>query len=112
MFFPNLIDEKLCNTPIKVFIQSEELNKYGEPEKEYVLDLKCNYQSSGRVILSDEKQMVELSAKAYFKGDIVPDLPEITGGEVEIYGVKRNIYKGHKCRNLDGSVNFTILEIL
>lgn len=111
MVFPNLIDEKLCNTPIKVYIHSEELNKYGEPT-EYTLDLKCNYQSSSKAIFTNEKKIVQLTAKAYFKGDIIPEIPEISGGEVEVYGVKRQIFKGHKCRNLDGTVNYTMLELL
>lgn len=111
MFFPNLIDEKLCTTPIKVTIYSEEINKYGEP-KEYELDLKCNYQSSSKTIFTNEKKIVQLSARAYFKGDIIPEIPEISGGCVKVFGIERQIFKGHKCRNLDGTVNYTLLELL
>lgn len=111
MFFPNLIDEKLCNTPIKVFIHSEEIDKYGDP-KEYQLDLKCNYQSSCKTIFTKEQKIVQLTGTAYFKGDIIPELPEISGGYVKLFGIERQILKGHKCRNLDGTVNFTMLELL
>lgn len=111
MFFPNLIDEKLCNTPIKVIIFSEEIDKYGEP-KEYTLNLKCNYQSSAKTILTNEQKIVQITGKAYFKGDIIPEILEISGGIVEIFKVERQIYKGYKCRNLDGTVNYTLLELL
>ena len=112
MIFPKLVDSRLCTTPIKVVIHSEEVNKYGEPTKYVLENLKCNYQSSCKTVYTDEKKMVQISGKAYFDGDIIPEVPEISGGNVELFGVKRKISKGFKCRNLDGSVNYTLLEIL
>ena len=112
MIYPRLIDEKFCNTLIKVIIYSEDIDRYGNPHEYNLGEMKCNYQSSSKTVYSDEKKMIQLSAKVYFNGDIIPQLPEISGGEVEIQGIKRKINKGYKCRNLDGSVNYTLLEIL
>lgn len=112
MIYPKLVDPRLCTTPIKVVIHSEEVNKYGEPTKYVLENLKCNYQSACKTVYTDEKKMVQLTAKAYFDGDIIPEIPEISGGSIEVFGKKRAISKGFKCRNLDGSVNYTLLEIL
>ena len=112
MVYPKLVNPMLCTTPIKVIIHSEEINKYGEPTKYVLENLKCNWQSSSKTVYTDEKKMVQLTAKAYFDGDICPDVAEISGGSVEVFGKKRTISRGFKCRNLDGSVNYTLLEIL
>ena len=45
-------------------------------------------------------------------GDIAPGISSISSGEVEVLGIKRNIYKGEKARNPDGTVNYTKLELI
>ena len=112
MFYPNLVDDRFCTTPIKVIIFSEDVDKYGDPTEYDLGELKCNYQSNSKTVYTDEKKIIQLSGKAYFNGDIIPILPEISGGLVEILGIKRKINKGFKCRNLDGSVNYTLLELI
>lgn len=112
MIFPNLVDEKFCTTLIKVIIYSEQIDKYGDPKEYNLGEIKCNYQSSSKTVYTDEKKLIQLSGKAYFNGDIIPQLPEISGGTVEVLGIKRTINKGYKCRNLDGSVNYTLLELV
>jgi hypothetical protein len=48
---------------------------------------------------------------ALFDGDIAPELDVLTGA-VEICGGCRIIYRGSKCRNPDGTVNYTKLELM
>lgn len=55
---------------------------------------------------------MQLSAQAYFIGDIVPELPTLSNGEVIVNGVKRRIYQGEKARNPDGTVNYTRLDLI
>ena len=49
---------------------------------------------------------------ALIPGDIAPDLPVITKGDITVFGVTRHIYKGTKCRNPDGTVNYVRLDVM
>jgi hypothetical protein len=68
---------------------------------------KCNYQDKARTVLTEEKKLVEITGAALFPGDICPDLPVISGGSAEIFGMKRRVLQGTKARNPDGTVNYT-----
>lgn len=93
-------------------VYSDEISDQGEPIKIFDEYLFCNFQDGARTILNDQKKIVEISGAAYFDGDICPDLPVITGGEVDVFGVKRRILRGVKGRNPDGTVNYTKLELI
>ncbi|MDH6367554.1 MULTISPECIES: hypothetical protein [unclassified Breznakia] len=73
--------------------------------------MKCNFQDEAYQILNAEKSLITLNGKALFNGDIAPGLATISNGFVIVHGEKRQIYKGRKSRNPDGSVNFTTLEL-
>ena len=77
-----------------------------------ILNLMCNYQDKAKTVITADKTIVTLSAQAYFVGDIAPDLPTLSNGEVEVYGVKRRIFQGEKARNPDGTVNYTRLDLI
>ena len=68
---------------------------------------KCNYQDKARTVLTAQKNLVQITGTALFPGDICPELPVISGGSAEIFGMKRRIEQGTKVRNPDGSVNYT-----
>lgn len=112
MKYPCLVEKRLCKTDIHIEIEQEGLNKYGEPLETIVLDKKCNYQDKGNTVLTAEKKLIQLSGMAYFTGDICPELPLITGGTIKVHGVTRDIYQGTKARNPDGTVNYTLLELM
>ena len=57
-----------------------------------------------------DQKIVEISGRAYFNGDIVPDISNITGGEGYIFDEKREIHQGFKRRNPDGTVNHTEIQ--
>lgn len=111
MKYPCLVPKRLCKTDIRLVIEQEGLNKYGEPLKTTPIDAKCNYQDGGKTVLTADKKLVQLSAVAMFPGDICPELPVITGGIAIVYGVERQIYKGIKARNPDGTVNYTEVQL-
>lgn len=112
MKYPRLVPCFLCKTPIRVMIYSDEISDQGEPIKVFDEHLFCNFQDGAKTILNDQKKIVEISGAAYFDGDICPDLPIISGGEVDVFGVKRRILRGVKGRNPDGTVNYTKLELI
>lgn len=111
MKFPSLVLPEFCNTPISVYFESEEVNKYGEPTI-FEWSGFCNYQDSCKQVIQDNNRVIQLKGKIYIIGDIAPDLADIAGGEVEIMGIKRTIFNSVKNRNLDGTVNFTTLEVM
>ena len=45
-------------------------------------------------------------------GALEPELPVITKGDITVFGVTRHIYKGTKCRNPDGTVNYVRLDVM
>ena len=93
--------------PIKVYAEVP-----GEDGVEEVLifDGKCNLSERSRTTLNEQRQVVELTGKALFKGDIYPGKP--IKGYVELDGIKKTIYRSRKPRNPDGSVYSTELDLM
>ena len=112
MIYPKLVRKEQCKTDIHVVLYGEGTTEDGEPVIALEDDFKCNYQDKAKRVLSAEKVVIQLTAKAYFVGDIAPDLTVISGGLVTVFGETRSIYQGSKARNPDGTVNFTELEIM
>lgn len=94
-------------TPIKVYAEIP-----GEDGVEEVLifDGKCNFSEKSRTTLNEQRQVVELSGKALFKGDIYPG--KLIKGFVEIDGTKRTIHRCRKPKNPDGSIYSTELDLM
>lgn len=105
--WPCLVLSKYCKTDIKLVLDREGVNDYGEPLEPIIFEGKCNYQDKAKRVFTDEKKVIEISGTALFPGDICPELPVITGGKATIFGVDREIYQGRKARNPDETVNFT-----
>lgn len=112
MKYPCLVLESVCKTPVTVRIFSEGISEDGEPQTALTINAVCNYQDNAHTVVTAEKTLVTLSARAFFIGDIAPTLSVISGGEVTVNGETRRIYKGEKARNPDGTVNFTRLELI
>lgn len=112
MTYPKLVREENCKTDIHVVLYGEDTTEDGEPVIALDTDLKCNYQDKAKRVLTAEKVIIQLTAKAYFVGDIAPGLPVISSGQVTIFEETRQIYQGTKARNPDGTVNYTELEIM
>lgn len=111
MRFPKLVPSFLCKTDIEVTIYQEGITEDGAPLETNLGPLKCNYQDGATTILTDEKKTVVITGKALFDGDICPDLAAISSGHVVLFGIKRDIVKGNKARNLDGTVNYTEIHL-
>lgn len=107
MKYPCLVPKRLCKTEISLELDREGLNEYGEPLDPVRYSGRCNYQDKAKTVLTAEKKLVEITGSALFPGDICPDLPVLSGGSAEIFGVNRRILQGTKARNPDGTVNYT-----
>lgn len=112
MKYPCLVLKSVCKTPVTVRIFSEGISEDGEPIAALDKALMCNYQDKAKTVITADKTLVQLSAQAFFIGDIAPSLAVISNGEVEIYGQTRRIYQGEKARNPDGTVNYTRLDLI
>lgn len=94
-------------TPIKVY--AEIAGEDGVAD-ELIFDGLCNFSERSRTTLNEQRQVVELTGKALFKGDIYPG--KQIKGYVELDGTKRTIYRSRKPRNPDGSIYSTELELM
>ena len=112
MKFPCLVPKNLCKTPIHIKVYQEGISEEGEPLQAIEIDTTCNYQDKAKTILTADKKLVTINGTVLMPGDIAPLLASISSGEVTVLGVKRNIFKGEKARNPDGTVNYTKLELI
>lgn len=112
MKYPCLVDKKHCKTEIHVEIEPSGLDKYGNPYPSVIYDGKCNYQESAKRILTTEKKLIEITGTALFPGDIATSVPNISGGTATVLGAEHRIAQGQKARNPDGTVNYTVLELI
>lgn len=110
MGFPKLV--RGAKTPVHVVITAEDPNEYGERDELLKADLLCNYQDTASVRHTAEKQAPTITGTIYIDGDILPGVAVISCGYVVIFGETRKIAKGTKARNLDGSVNYTRLDVI
>lgn len=107
MKYPELVPKWLCKTPVTLTLYGETLTEDGAPEVLTDITALCNYQDGGRAYFDAEQRYIDVSGRAYFNGDIVPEIANITAGKAVIFGEKRTILKGYKRRNPDGTVNHT-----
>lgn len=109
MKWPRLVPLRACQTPCTVIL-TDGVGEDSTPKVAATLTLKCNWQDKPKQVLNAERQVIHLSGTALFDGDIAPQL-DILAGTVEIYGKTWAIHQGSKCRNPDGTVNYTRLEL-
>ena len=110
MKYPELVPNCVCTTPIKLTIESEDIDEDGAPATEKNINAMCNWQDGGKAVYTADLKIIEISGRAFFNGDIVPSLSNITGGEAVVHGMIREIHKGMKWRNPDGTVNYTEIQ--
>ena len=109
MWYPKLV--RCARTSVRVVIEDENPNEFGE--RESVLDntFKCNFQEKSGVSVTTNKQEVTSTAAVLIPGDICPETERLSTGYVEIKGIRRHIVSGSKWRNPDGTVNYCRLDV-
>ncbi|SHK38049.1 hypothetical protein SAMN02745248_02407 [Hathewaya proteolytica DSM 3090] len=112
MKFPCLVPKKFCKTPIQIKIYQDGLSEDGGPLEALSISTLCNYQDKAKKVLTAEQQLIQIEGTALIPGDIASSLPTLSNGTVIVNGVNRNIYRGEKARNPDGTVNYTRLELV
>ena len=108
--WPRLVPPRVCCTPCTVVL-TDGCGEDGSPKEVARLSLRCNWQDNPRQTVDAERRLIQLGGAALFNGDIAPAV-DVLAGMVEIYGKVWTIYRGSKCRNSDGTVNYTKLELM
>lgn len=108
--WPRLVPPRACKTLCAVTL-IDGTGEDGAPNVVATMELPCNWQDKPRQIMDAEKHLIQLSGTALFDGDIAPEV-DVLAGIVEIYGKTWTIYRGSKCRNPDGTINYTRLELM
>ena len=110
MKYPKLVPKWVCSIPIRLELEAEGITEDGAPSS--VIEVKAlgNFQDGGEVVYTADQKEIKISGKAYFDGDIVPQMTNISGGYGYIFDEKREIYRGYKRRNPDGSVNHVEIQ--
>lgn len=108
--WPRLVPDRACKTPCTVIL-TDGCGEDGAPLVVATMKLKCNWQDKPRQVLNAERQVIQLNGTALFNGDIAPKM-DVLAGTVEMFGRPWTIHQGSKCRNPDGTVNYTRLELI
>lgn len=111
MIYPNLIQQFATNIECNIFLNSDTPNNFGEYEEIKLLNLKGFYKDTSKVKTDTNHTSTIIKGIVIFDGDIYKERPYISSGQVEIFGVKRNIISCSKKRNFDGTVNYTKIEL-
>lgn len=112
MGYPCLIPKWALNATVTISLSGSGVNEDGEILPELELTQACNLQLKNAQSLDSKKQSVRTTGKAYFIGDICPDIREISGGTLTHNNVTYSINAGSKALNFDGTVNYTVLELI
>lgn len=117
MKFPRLVPNFVCTTPIHIKLFSQEIGEYGESEKIVDLQTKCNYQASGKRVYTSKDTYIKLKGVALINGDITDHRHDYEFGMVTgecIVGGERSFLVHNICRarNIDGTVNYTRIELI
>lgn len=95
------------NTDIEVYY--EESTEDGLKE-EKIFTGKCIMQERYRTTLNEQRQLVDLTGRAIFKGDIFEGRK--IKGYVKLNNETRAIYRGRRIRNPDNSVYSIELDLM
>lgn len=112
MEYPCLIPDWALNASVSVGLASEGVNEDGETVPDVAYVGKCNLQLKAEQSLDSKKQKVRTQGKAYFQGDICPDIKDISDGVLIHNGARYTVNGGGKALNFDGTVNYTELELI
>lgn len=108
MRYPKLVKKSAAKTPIRIVIDTEDVDRDGAPVTAFDTgEILCNWQDGGKVELTGEQKYVRITGTALIDGDICPSVPVIASGYGILFGEKRQIAEGIKARNPDGTVNYT-----
>lgn len=112
MVYPCLIPKWALNAFVSVKLTTDSVNEDGELEADLNYEGKCNLQLKAEGKLENQKQKTHTIGRAFFVGDICPTISDISSGSLTHNGNTYSVGGGSKALNFDGSVNYTVLELM
>lgn len=62
MKYPQLVPDVVCTTPVHIMLNSEDLDRYGQPVEALNLDTACNYQCTSQRTIEDKQIVIKTVA--------------------------------------------------
>ncbi len=108
--YPKLV--RTAKTPAEITLYAAEMNEFNEREAAVCGIFLCNFQAGGGIAFTEQKQQIRLSGTLLIDGDICPECFAPVDGTVTVNGAEFRAVRVQKCRNPDGSVNYTKIEVV
>ena len=101
----------LLNIDYKVTLNQSGISEDGEPVSAFSAQGKCIFSEKAKRIINTDGKQITLVGKVIVKGDIAPELANISDGAITINGHSYEIWAGYRPRNPDGTVHHTEWEV-
>lgn len=111
MLYPRLVRQFAQSMGVEVTVDIDGIDEDGEPITGDSWAGLANYQDYVHETYTKDKAETEVRARLYIDGDVFPNVSVIAGGTVHVFDTERDIVVGMKARNLDGTVNYTRLDL-
>jgi hypothetical protein len=103
--------DKLLQTDCTITLNLEGVGRNGEPLEGVTWTGKCIFSEKADRIYDTDGKKVLLLGKVIVKGDIAPDLKNVSSGNITINGATYEIHRGYRPRNPDGTIHHTMFEL-
>lgn len=104
--------DHLLVTPCIIKLDAKGLNKDGEPIESAKIQVKCMWSEHTKRIYDKDGKQVILSGQVIVKGDIAPNMPEISSGTVQVGKRVMRIHEASRPQNPDGTVHHTCFKLI
>lgn len=104
--------DHLLVTPCIITLDSKGINEDGEPEKANPISTKCMWSEHTKRVYTADGKYVILSGQVIVKGDIAPNMSEISSGTVQIGKRVMHIHEAARPKNPDGTVHHTVFKLV
>lgn len=101
----------LLTTDCQITLNQNGISEDGEPIKAFTRSGKCIFSEKAKRIIDSEGKQITLLGKVIVKGDIAPDLVNVSDGAITINGHSYEIWAGYRPRNPDGTIHHTMWEV-
>lgn len=103
--------DQLLVTDYSVTLNQNGISEDGEPINAFTGNGKCIFSEKAKRIIDGEGKQITLLGKVIVKGDIAPELVNISDGVISINNHSYEIWAGYRPRNPDGTIHHTELEV-
>lgn len=113
--------KNLLNLECTVKLTGSGISEEGEPILIEVGSFSCSFSEKSKVIINPDGTRIDLLGKILIEGDVAPNIPKISTGEISVYKKNGNkkigektvqIFSTNRPRNPDGTIHHTTFEVM